>query len=209
MALIICKNCGKKISDTIDVCIHCGCNLRETEIPEQASQVQNEAVEICESQQTDFDDLIALEKTKLETEFLKDDEWSNKYMRDRSELSSFAKPLLLCPLFAVALSGAFVRILNFFIDMSTSMSDILNPTAKTVAIISGVALAVLCIAMFIYSIAKRISNAVTHARYIYYRRFQKWLLEKKNITFFPKMRTMHQKRIFESITIEGEDNGTN
>ena len=210
MALIICKNCGKKISDTIDVCIHCGCNLKETENPEQASQAQNETSQICELQQTDFDDLIELEQTKLEAEFLKEDEWSNKYMRDRLELKSFAKPLFFYPFLAYAVSLIFIRTLGLFLDMDTFFSgDIVNPTAKTVAIISGVGLAVLCVAMFVYSIAKRLHNGVTHARYIYYKRFQKWLIEKKNITFFPKMKTLRQNRIFESITIEGESNGTN
>ena len=28
MALIKCKECGKEISDTLDVCIHCGCHLK-------------------------------------------------------------------------------------------------------------------------------------------------------------------------------------
>ena len=28
MALIKCKECGKEVSDTLDVCIHCGCPLK-------------------------------------------------------------------------------------------------------------------------------------------------------------------------------------
>ena len=29
MALIKCRECGKEISDTADICIHCGCPLRQ------------------------------------------------------------------------------------------------------------------------------------------------------------------------------------
>ena len=46
MALIVCKKCGKKVSDTLDKCIHCGAPLTDdAELPpeeETASSNQSE-----------------------------------------------------------------------------------------------------------------------------------------------------------------------
>jgi len=49
---------------------------------------------------------------------------------------------------------------------------------------------------------KPIFNIISHAKYKYYKRLQKWLKEKKNMSFCPKFITLRQKEIFEAIVIE-------
>lgn len=193
MAIIICNSCGKKVSDTVDVCIHCGQNPKEETVKtdERAS-----AEETSKAVTIDFNKLSDEEKKKLEIEFLKEDNWSKKYMRNRFELLSYAKPIFFYPILLFII----FRLLSTFTDIFIG-ADVVNKGATVIAAVSGIGLTVVCCAMFVYSILKRIYNFVTHARYIYYRRLQKWLNE-KNIYFFPELQTLRQKALFESIIIE-------
>ena len=194
MAIIICKSCGKKVSDTVDVCIHCGKNpLQDIEEVELQSLEQ----EVLEEKTVDFNELSEAERLKLEGEFLKEDEWSKKYMRSHLEAFPFMRPLLVYP----ALLFLILRLLFSFTDIFVG-SEIENEGAFISAIACGIGLVAVCVVMFVYSIIRRIYNRAIHARYIYYRRLQKWLQEKKNISFFPELRTLSQKAFFESIVIE-------
>lgn len=198
MAIIVCKNCGKKVSDTVDTCIHCGHNPNE-EVVETVEQavVKETQEEKTEEKTIDFNELSNEEQLKLETEFLKEDKWAKKYMRNRIELSSYAKPIFLYPILLYIV----LRLLHSFTDIFYE-ANVINKDAEFIAIVSGIGLATVCITMFAYSILKKVYNVVIHARYIYYRKLQKWLYEKKNISFFPKLRTLRQKALFESIIIE-------
>ena len=39
MALIICKHCGRKVSDTVSDCIHCGNSLQTEELVENSAPI--------------------------------------------------------------------------------------------------------------------------------------------------------------------------
>ena len=83
MAIMICKNCGKKVSDTVEVCIHCGKDPRtepamvvaEPIKKEEPEKVQQE-IELEDESPVDFFQLDEEEQLKLESEFLKEDKSS-------------------------------------------------------------------------------------------------------------------------------------
>lgn len=47
MALIKCKECGKKISDTVEVCPHCGITLDESICPKCKNEIDKDKDEFC------------------------------------------------------------------------------------------------------------------------------------------------------------------
>ena len=82
MAIIICKKCGKRVSDTVDVCIHCGQNPKE-EIIEKIEEVPTK--EIPEKKTVEYYDLSEREQIRLEAEFAQQDKSAKKYLLDSFE----------------------------------------------------------------------------------------------------------------------------
>ena len=93
MALIVCKKCGKKVSDTLDKCIHCGAPLTDdAELPpedETASSNQSEEAKKKKALLS-FDSLSEDDKTILEREFVKKDKWAYKHRRNVAEIPLFS-----------------------------------------------------------------------------------------------------------------------
>lgn len=192
MAIIICKNCGKKVSDTVDVCIHCGNNPKE-ENKNNVIEVSNEFAEV---KTVEFDDLKEKEQLKLEAEFVKHDKWAKRYMLDVIELPSFGR-LLYYP----AIAFVILRILHRLTEVFAT-GELINEELSVIAAISGIGLVVLSLCTFFYSVVKRIYNRITQAHLIYLKKFQKWLMDNQNISYYPELKNLRQKAAFESINIQ-------
>ena len=196
MALIICKSCGKKVSDTVDVCIHCGQNPKE----EIVEKVEEPTVQEPPAQKkAEYYDLSEREQIALEAEFAKQDKSAKKYLLDAFELSSFMKPILFYPILAFVLVRGLFTLAEMFDILNTETA---NETLSGVAAVSGIGLIVLCACMFIYGLVKKIYNRITNAYLIYLKKFQKWLKENKDIDFYPELEKARQKAFFESINID-------
>lgn len=197
MAIMICKNCGKKVSDTVEVCIHCGQNPKEETIKknEEAS-----AKEICEEKKIEYYDLSEREQIRLEAEFAKQDKSAKKYLLDALELSSFMKPLFFYPILTYIIGRGFTLLTELLgITLNT---DTNNETLSIITAVSGIALVVFCACMFIYGLVKKIYNRITQAYLIYLKKFKIWLKKNKNIEFYPELKKSRQKAFFEAIDIE-------
>lgn len=192
MAIIICKNCGKKVSDTVDVCIHCGNNPKE-ENKNNVIEVSNEFAEV---KTVEFDDLKEKEQLKLEAEFVKQDKWAKRYMLDVIELPSFGR-LLYYPAIAIVILRILHRLTEVF-----ATGELINEELSVIAAISGIGLVVLPLCTFFYSVVKRIYNRITQAHLIYLKKFQKWLMDNQNISYYPELKNLRQKATFESMNIE-------
>lgn len=198
MAIIICKSCGKKVSDTVDVCIHCGKNPKE-EIVQTAEKPNEE--EVTSEKTIEFYDLSEKERLALETEYIQQDKSGKKYLLDVFELTSYMKPLFFYPILAIPLLRL-VFFLSEVFNLPICESNVQNEVFSTIAAISGIGLIALCACMFLYGLFKKIYNLITRARFIYFKKFQKWLAENKNIHFYPELKSARQKAVFESINIE-------
>ena len=195
MALIICSNCGKKISDTTEKCVHCGCPTKHAveEISQNCIQDdanKNQAAVV-------YAYLDNYQKEKLEKEFLASDKWARKYQRNSLEAPSFATPLFVC-----VFSALMILFLYFKIAEGYIADDPINPEMLELSIALFVSLGVLTVAMFIYSIVIQINFALKRDRFVYMKKFQLWLLVNKNIEYDPPVYTLREKKIFDNIKLK-------
>lgn len=199
MALIICKECGKKVSDTCTKCIHCG-----TPILEGSDDIQKKSVAekmqstVSDDQKTlmNFDRLENDDRTILEREFLKCDSWARKYRRTKAEIPSFGFAIIWC------ICVLYIIFKTVFTFELFPIGDVINPMFERISLISFIALGVLLVGMHIYSIFARIYLKISLGRYVYMKKFQKWLKEYKDIEYTPPIIKIKEKRIFDSIDID-------
>ena len=192
MALIVCKCCGGKISDTVETCIHCGASIKESPIVheepiDKESSLNNQAPS---SESKRFEYLSEEVQQGLQRDFLQSDTWARKYMQKNMEIASFSKNVLIY-FFLFTISRSLIA------DMPVSNENFFNfgLCAVLVLLVIGVCLLFYAIGFYIYSFA-------TLAKYIYLKKFQIWLQKEKNIDFVPTFKRDRQLRKFESINLE-------
>lgn len=191
MALIVCKNCGKKISDTVEKCVHCGALQKETIV---------EKSEKSTSPKKDFFYYSKEEKAVLEKQFIKSDEWAF-YYKNKEETFKRIKSLI-----GLITKAFFV----YFIVMSVLMPK--SPDAEPILLrdtepallgfmILAVAWILSMIVLIIISILSKIQRESID-RIIYHKKFQKWLYENHGITYEPIFDKDTQQKKFDNYNIE-------
>lgn len=191
MAIIICKKCGKKVSDTTDVCIHCGHPTHE-----EKSSDKEEKIKI-EKNVYNFNSFAEDDKLILERDFLRADKWAMNYRTRKEEISSFLAMLaitLFCLVLALKIVG--------YVNKDFFAGEIYNESFAAIAISCLIALLALLLVISVYSVCMNINFKVTMARFIYMKKFQKWLKENKNIEYTPPFIKTKEKEIFEKINID-------
>lgn len=199
MALTVCRHCGKTISDTVETCIHCGEIIAEPvsepeAVQPQATEPQEEAEE-----QVVYDYFVygEAQRLKLEEAFLKSDAWAYKYRLAESDLGKFKSLFgdVMAGLFfsAVALLLAYV----YIFDMQAYSVDLI----KAALIGGGILFAVSLPAMLVLSIVRKVRGK-SEDKLIYIKKYQKWLLEEKNISYEPKFEKKQMQELFDSINLE-------
>ena len=212
MALIVCKNCGKKISDTTENCIHCGTSVKESleqiALETEENTVNAEAAEVKETKEEKKEEkstrknylsLSDDEQMRLEEEFWEYDgeafEWYRKiYRKKRMDI-----PLMLISVGSFAVAGLFM---NFLLDTSSEKSMIFAALGAILCSIGGFVGFILVGCDTSISIFTR--KKERRQQFIYQKRFQHWLREKKNLDFMPTVFRSGEEEIFESIDIENE-----
>lgn len=182
MALIVCKECGKKISDTAERCIHCGAFISEQDSSLETNVEKTDAKEPQKSEQkyTDYHKMADNSKIQLEIEFLEQDSWAKKFRHKGLELKALRGLFMPAPFFLMFIDMIIMLVLQF-----QSNNHIANPTAHWIAIGGGVAFAIICwILSKIYSTRLKRHNA-SHDVLIYEKKFQRWLRETKKIVYHP------------------------
>ena len=193
MALIICRNCGKKISDTAEICIHCGASIKE----ELKVETKSEEIFVKnQSEQTktrNFEDLNDEVRKKMEREFLKSNSWANKYKRTILQLPSIGKLWILY----LALIFIFRETLSLF-DIYIS-GPVINEQYFDLGLLGAISLMIITLCLSFYSAGMRIYLKATSAKYVYLKKFQTWLKSEKNIDFIPTFKRKSQLEKFENI----------
>lgn len=185
MGLIQCQECGKTISDTIKICIHCGAPLRDAvEDPP--------AVPVCEqensSTHTSFDALPIAEQDALEKEFLLKDKRALKFRRKRQG----AKNTLI-------LSG--ILALFFFYNLISYLA--LSSFFQNAKILNlSYILTFFSFICFFIGLIVGLKNKPTPEndvkKCIYYRKFQAFLKEKE-IDYTPVFIVEKERLLFEQV----------
>lgn len=191
MALIVCKNCGKSISDTTKKCIHCGhpVNMQD-EIIEKA--VEEETVDDPYADYPIFHELPAPDRKRLEREFLSTDRWAMKYRRGSEEITKYGKLGVLAIIMMI--------ITRFLLKEFVNVNDPVGIENLAIAcnyIINAILYG--CFAMIVYLIVR---TNKSRNRAVYDKRFQKWLREVKEINYVPNFSTESDRFVFEQTDVD-------
>ena len=89
MALIVCKKCGRKISDTVNKCIHCGEDIVDD------SRIDIDVIFEKQELIKPFANLTEKEKEDLVIKYWCKDSKAQKYYKGRAVYMSFANLLFL------------------------------------------------------------------------------------------------------------------
>ena len=201
MALITCKKCGKKFSDTVSVCIHCGHNpalpyeapindaLPKTEassenaIIEEANKITPESTEDTaqitnnESDKNKktikYDDLTLAEQLRLDDEFALANPEHLKHAQIYDVLATFCGAALSFIFFGLLISFGWGVLANSFVS---------NYELFPLVVVGGVVLSVISlITTVITFIIMRIYAKRTRGAKKYNEDFKNWLLNKNII----------------------------
>ena len=222
MALIICKCCGKKISDTVKTCIHCGAQLSdetnchlssdsEEFFPFDDSDCESVSVNSDIDSATDddnqtenkkkfvnFNTFDEKQKTLLEKEFLKTDKWAMKYRRNKEESEDYLD---------VFITGVFLLLIYVLCTIKFKFYSItaINPNLDKIALFLLIAAGAISGFAIIYFFVSKIIYAVSDKKYIYIWKFQKWIREEKSIEYNPPFLSVKEKAKFIQINEDNSD----
>ncbi len=192
MALIVCKKCGKNISDKSEKCIHCGQPLKENTESKNADK-EAKALENMPK----FNTLNGDVRRRLELEFIKTDKWAYVYRRRGVEIPKLGKFAFAMPVF-IAAGVAAVSIVAEGINNGFVMTPWLENAAN---IFMALSIAMMPVAIILL-IHNRIQYSNKINRMTYNKKFQKWLRDVKKINYQPSFRTENEKYIFDEIELD-------
>ncbi len=195
MSLIKCPECGKQISDTVLKCIHCGCNLKLSQIAPTHTNVKKNAEE------RQYYKIPYNEQITLRNEFYTT---GTDYSKNENLLRKQIKKLRAATIIQ-ALSWLLALIVLTCGQFYYSITHKNTPTTFAVVILVAVLIAI--IFLILTCILKKNFNKYRRNQLIVEKKFQKWLREEKQIVytvnFTPKQKK--EKAFFDSINAERSD----
>ncbi len=200
MALIVCKHCGQKISDTVEMCIHCGALISgepfvQKEESEDADTLDRNKEE--KTAQYDYEKYNEDIRIQLEQQFLTTDKWARSFRRKGVEIqkfkSLFSWGIILPVLIVLAVRYCYSNVFkeSFYNEIPLGIAGMGAILLFTVSLILTVVL------FFVGMVYKRSLN-----KYIYMKKYQRWLLEEKNVRYTPVFLDKKSKEKFEKLDID-------
>ncbi len=177
MAIIICDNCGKKYSDTLSACIHCGHPKQivknQHSNDKAAKSVSKTQIEekTTETKKVYLSDLSSEYVGELEAEFLEHDAWALKFEQKRRANAMFRN---MC-MFSVGIS-----LLSFSVMRNLAFL-VKNDFMLHIAEFWSIALLVFGIVGTIVFFIRGIVRFFGKKQGAYDEKWKKWLCEEKNI----------------------------
>ena len=200
MALIVCKKCGQKISDTVELCIHCGALISGEPVVEKEESKdvdipnQNKEEKMVQYNYEKYDEDIRIQ---LEQQFLTTDKWAKSFRRKGVEIEQF-KSLFSWGLILPALIVLVVKCCYSYIFKESYYNELFLGIAIIGAISLFAVSLILTVVLFFVGVAyKRSLN-----KYIYMKKYQRWLLEEKNVRYTPVFLDQKSKEKFEKLDID-------
>ena len=198
MALIVCNKCGKKYSDSVSCCIHCGNPtfvqpndppadvLPPSENTVQAETISTQSSPVTAPKNSDKDIIDTAPQKKsytnyydlpndyvaeLEAEFLAQNEWALRYEQKRQANIGFGNAFLL--FIATSVTAMILMFNGSFLIVNEAILPIAIFWNLAILLI-GIVGAIVCVArIFILSFNKKAKE--------WSKSFQAWLKEEKNI----------------------------
>ena len=195
MALIVCEKCGKKISDTASECIHCGAKIG---VENDVSSEMNEK-EKKKNEPKDFLSFSDDKQEKLEIEFLNYDVEARKWYQKHGAFSKLAVSGM--GLATVSFVFAFIISLLFGDKNPAESTDTVNMLYN----VGYVGVRVLQVFGIITCLVFNVAFIVVKRKKrpeVYKKRFQKWLMDNKNIAYNPFFETQKERERFESVDLD-------
>lgn len=205
MALITCKNCGKRISDTVSNCIHCGAATKDIIVTPTVIRSYSTISPLKHSDTptaalTDFNKLGEDKKVELENEFLKSDKRARAYVRKGVSANAYVSlASFLLPAWPILVFLRKWAIENWFQGKIYDQQWINYSYYFLFAI---VILALVSVTLGFYSAFSRMGRV---KKQLYYKKFQRWLLKKKSIQYTPNWVSKKDKQVFEQIDLNTMD----
>ena len=199
MALMTCKHCGRKISDTVTNCIHCGkstveetTTVNETEL--LAETQDNEATEIQPvSNRKEFSTLSKKEQETLVHEFWKIDKTAYKYKKKTTLLEKFGEGFSIIYFIPFLLYLLADRVLKLKPQNQTAFKIfVIIPLAMIVFEIVKVLLYILILKPLFNTKIKKMA---------YSKRFQVWVTTEKNIDYSPVFIDKKEEQMYEQLDV--------
>ena len=199
MALIVCKKCGKRVSDTAEKCIHCGASLTDNDdaVKQEKETISKNIDEQSDLKIPEYSSYDDDDKIRLENEFLKSDRWAKKFRRMGIELGKF-KSLFLEVMFAFV---AYVGICRYCYN-NVFNKTIYNEKIMAYSIVIISFLFVICFALLIATSIMGIVHKRSVKKYIYMKKYQRWLLKEKGISYTPLFVELKEKAIFDNVNLD-------
>ena len=200
MALIICKTCGNKISDTADACIHCGEpiqhdeNLPSTSVPEvKIVEAENTNTKPEARMSVNFNSLGKVQQEELVHAFWDADKTAMSYQRKKL-LLDYLKGGFIFLILPPTLAIIFMLIFHFKAQ---------SPDLLIFVLASGpIGYLVYGLQTLIIKIIEKSTINKRIKRLTYEKRFQVWVRNEKQITYNPVFTGKYDQEIFEQIDIE-------
>lgn len=186
MALITCKECGNKISDTVDICIHCGSSLKvgETVIPKETVKAIR------------YESFTEQERWNLELEFLNESPRATKFIRKlegpRAHMTAAYFPFLIMVI-------AFIACMVYITNRPSGKIEIQSAMYLFIGVAAVIILLVCNMIIFITGAIRRAVLQNSIQSHMYLKQYQVWLRDRKGISFVPLFANEKQKYIFESL----------
>ena len=190
MALIECRACGKKISDTTEKCIHCGSLTKEPEVE------KIEETTITPPKARDYNQISDYERNALEMEFIRQDEEAMKYKVMQNDRLRFKK---------LRASAWPIWLLSFLFSVKAfeeaGITTYTSGFAFSLALLFNGLILLLIISITIYLSFTKKAEKTSSKRFVYLKKYQCWLLNEKKIEYTPVFVTEKEKILFEKTYI--------
>lgn len=202
MALIVCKECGKKISDASERCIHCGAMTADS-LPVVETIPQEKPEPKAPEAKKDYYKLGEETRIQLEIDFLQQDAWAEKYRSKGLELKAFKETFTVGAVLPLMFTSFYCIALRVVLDiMGGQFQNITALWAAGIGVVS-------CVLIFgvLSTIFSKMSLRYERSndRLIYLKKFQSWLRKEKNIAFQPLFDNPAEKEYFEYINLNNLD----
>ena len=200
MALTVCRHCGKKVSDTVDTCIHCGGLIAEpVSEPETVQEEITPPVAPKEEKKTSntaYDYYVYSDerRLKLEESFLKTDPWARKYRYTEIELRKF-RDLCGSVFFGMFLGALGLWLLYVYVfEMKECNVDLVMTTAKIAGVVAAVDVLCWIVLGILHAVYRNSDNKL-----IYLKRYKRWLLKEKDVSFNPNFAKKSDQQRFKEV----------
>ncbi len=201
MALITCGKCGKKVSNTTTNCIHCGAKIYVAEQPQmEEPTVTSEPETPPKIKGIAFSSLNEDEQIKLENEFVSKDIRAKKYRRMGVEAKIFGFIAFWMLLFARLLLVIQGYIITDMFGGVIYQPDLIDWSGSILSV-----LVIVWLVAFIMCVYSAIAFKNRLRKCIYMKKFQKWLMDEKNINYIPNLITEKDRQLFNQIDLNTMD----